>query len=407
MDVANAALGKAFVGKQISNQFTKLIYTDYLTAAAAKTKLELQIAGLEDGEEKTNLKKKLLEKNKAVEDILSGARAGEYAEKIAFVNNPVILNAFMSPTVELYTKSQFGKDYHLLNEEERTKADKSYEKYVSEAETNLDVVQAYKMFKIFKEKFQDPEVDEFVNNSELFKNYSTIQSILRPEEYDYSKEDLMYYVEQIKEGRTNDEFIDQFNLNKIGKKLSEEEKEKLVNDELLNRVESNPTLFKFGKNIKDYNSLLGSNYLLNPTNSKNKDIISRIRILVSQGGKIDNYTRQMIQSYLDSINNDLDTNKTFKKSILSLIENFNKEDLTNSKYERVYSLKEEEEKDIIDNLLEAYVNANPEFGNIMAENDINLGHILNKEEYLNQFIDFIKQAIINKALTIDENILSE
>ena len=406
MDVANAALGKAFVGKQISNQFTKLIYTDYLTAAAAKTKLELQIAGLEDGEEKTNLKKELLEKNKAVEDILSGARAGEYAEKIAFVNNPVILNAFMSPTVELYTKSQFGKDYHLLNEEERTKADKSYEKYVSEAETNLDVVQAYKMFKIFKEKFQDSKLDEFVN-SEFFTNYSTIQSILRPEEYDYSKEDLMYYVEQIKEGKTNDEFIDQLKLNKTGKKLSEEEKEKLVNDELLNRVESNPTLFKFGKNIKDYNPLLGSNYLLNPTNSKNKDIISEIRTLVSNGGKIDNYTRQMIQSYLDSINNDLDTNKTFKKSILSLIENFNKEDLTNSKYERVYSLKEEEEKDIIDNLLDAYVNANPQFGDIIAINNINLGHILNKEEYLNQFIDSIKQAIINKELTIDENILSE
>ena len=323
MNVANAALGKAFVGKQISNQFTKLIYTDYLTAAAAKTKLELQIIGLEDGDEKTKLSKELLEKNKAVEDILSGARAGEYAEKIAFVNNPVILNAFMSPTVELYTKSQFGKDYNSLNEEEKAKADKSYEKYVSEAETNLDVVKAYKMFKIFKEKFQDPEVDEFVNNSKIFKNYSTIQSILRPEEYDYSEEDLMGYVNDIKEGRTNDEIIDQFNLNKIGKKLSEEEKEKLVNDALLNLVESNPTMFNFGKNIKNYNFLLGSNYLLNPTSSKTENVIEKIRETISEGGKIDRYTRQMLRSYLDSINDDLDTDKTFKKSILSLIKNFN------------------------------------------------------------------------------------
>lgn len=407
MDVANAALGKAFVGKQISNQFTKLIYTDYLTAAAAKTKLELQIAGLEDGEEKTNLKKELLEKNKAVEDILSGARAGEYAEKIAFVNNPVILNAFMSPTVELYTKSQFGKDYILLNEEEKAKADKSYEKYVSEAETNLDVVKAYKMFKIFKEKFQDPEVDKFVNNSELFKNYSTIQSILRPEEYDYSEEDLMGYVNDIKEGRTNDEIIDQFNLNKIGKKLSEEEKEKLVNDALLNLVESNPTMFNFGKNIKNYNFLLGSNYLLNPTSSKPENVIEKIRETISEGGKIDHYTRQMLQSYLDSINDDLDTDKTFKKSILSLIKDFNKEDLSNSKYERTYSLKDEEDKDIIDKLLDAFVSIDEEFVNTMVENNINLFQLLNNEKYLNLFIHAIKQSIENEKLSIDKDILSE
>ena len=62
---------------------------------------------------------------------------------------------------------------------------------------------------MFKERFQ-PEINLFAN-SNLFTNYKTIQELIRPEEYDYSDEQKLKYVESIKEDKTNDELIDLYN----------------------------------------------------------------------------------------------------------------------------------------------------------------------------------------------------
>ena len=144
--------------------------------------------GLEEGDAKSKLKQQIDIHTNNINNILSGANAGEYAEKIAFVNNPNLLKAFISPTVEIYCKSQFGKNYNTLSDSKRLAVDESYKKYMDSVETNFDVVKAYKMFKMFKETFQS-EIGEFAN-SDFINNYKSVQSIVKPQENELSEDEM-------------------------------------------------------------------------------------------------------------------------------------------------------------------------------------------------------------------------
>ena len=49
-------------------------------------------------------------------------------KKIAFANNPDLVNVFLSPGVEAYSSYYVGKDYVDLNENEKKKVDADYKK---------------------------------------------------------------------------------------------------------------------------------------------------------------------------------------------------------------------------------------------------------------------------------------
>ena len=318
-DVVNMALVRPILAQGLSNNFTNLIYTEYLTEAAAKTKLALQLNGMENESEKGKIKAQIDIHTKNIENILTGANAGEYAEKIAFVNNKQLLDLFISPSVQIYAKSQYGKNYNGLSDSKKAIVDESYKQYLSRVKEDRDVVKAYKMFKMFKETFQT-DIAEF-KDSGFLETYKNVQDILLPKEVELSDEDMQEKMDLVREGMSDDEFIKQYNLNEVGNKLTDEQKKNLVDSTLKNYINNNPRIANINTHDTDpYNTLLGSNYVLDPFNKqRTSEIIDGLHEFVTNGGKLPKYTRDMLQSYLASVNNDLDTNKTLTKSIREAI----------------------------------------------------------------------------------------
>jgi len=110
----------------------------------------------------------------------------------------------------------------------------------------------------------------------------------------------------------------------------------------------------------------------------------------------------MLQSYLDSINNDLSTDTTLKKHILQVVSDGFKELNVSD-----YVLQENfENYNNLDKLLSAYASTTePSIQDAIIEGNISLKNIISNESTLNTFVEGIKNVLDSSG--IDLNLFSE
>lgn len=250
-DVLKGAMGRQLISQFMSNDATEMIYGEYLDLASQKTKLGMQYAAMPEGDGRSTIQKEIKKVDEKLEELLSGANAGKYAEKIAFVNNPELLNAFVNTTVESYSRQYFKKNYIDTTDEEKKVIDASFDKYTKSATSKKDVVTAYKLYTAFKKDFEG--ISEKFKQNNFSDNSKVIQDIFDEVTNTENAETIDTRIDNrrkslLSEGNTLDDLITKFSLNPLQDLLSEEQKLSKINDFLRVWVKANPIANKRADN---------------------------------------------------------------------------------------------------------------------------------------------------------------
>ena len=234
-EIINSALGRQLRAQLLIKDggMAKLIADDFNNVVSKVVKAKAKISSLADGEQPSETDKQIYNDAKQeLNDLLSGKRAGEYTEKLAFLLSPNINAPFLDSTVQLFTM-QFGKNYNTLNESERKKIDDLFKAYTSDDTDKKNA--AFKLFKYFRD-LTEPELKSISNESgnDVFKFRKQVQKELEDLKNSIidktiSKEELDEKEQLIKTEFNNlDDFISSYNLDPEGLLNNEEDKKKVV-----------------------------------------------------------------------------------------------------------------------------------------------------------------------------------
>lgn len=233
--IIDSALGRQIRAKLLMDQTNgaKIIADDFKNIFLRLTKAKAAINSVKDGEQPSEVDQQLYRDAKQdLEDLLSGKRAGEYTEKLAFLINPALNAPFMSATVQTFAL-QFGKNYSTLNDSERAKMDSLFKTYTIDDTSKANA--AYNLFKHFK-TLTEPELRSLSNesNTDAFNYRRKIQGELKSLEdsllsSNISKKEIDEQEKLIREEyKTPDEFISAYNLDPKGLLDNDSDKEAVV-----------------------------------------------------------------------------------------------------------------------------------------------------------------------------------
>lgn len=264
-EVVNNSLMKDFrlkqladtgVGEEILYDFQKQLQ-GLITAA-----IELKSAG-----DATNdigkIQKRYDEYKQRVDDTLSGKRAGEYAEMMAYKLNRGMMEPFAAPDIYAYSRYVKGVNYATATEEQKKDLEAEYEKYTkSDQQEKINL--GYEIFKNMKAdtadailKYRDSQIHSF--KTQLYNVISQLNDSQNVAKLPESE--LEEYRNEIRAGRSNDQIIADANLNPEEYVYSAQQKAQIV-ESYLNREIWNTDIGSDKKRPKP----LGKAYVKNLTN---------------------------------------------------------------------------------------------------------------------------------------------
>lgn len=262
------------------------------------------------------IKKKQGDFKQKLDNIISGKNSGEYIEKIAFRLSRSLNNPFVAPDIYSYARYAKGINYSTATDDQKKDLEKAYEGYAKLGEADK-----YNMgFEIWKNMKADvsPSIMKYRDSkvSAMKKQFYTIVEQLNSSQgiNRLSDDEIAAYKDEVRAGRTDDEIIEQNNLNPNGFNLSPTEKQETVDKYLTEeiwKVEDKDG--KMGKAYKQnlsnmikgvsQNMSVGVNPVLNQRRTAElQALFESIKNLVNQSGFIDNEIKDMIDSVINGYN---------------------------------------------------------------------------------------------------------
>lgn len=309
--IIDSAVNRQIMGNVLLSDSGKLniIGKDFVNTVTRLVKAKSKLDGYKDGETPSQSDQMAYNDAKQdLEDLLSGKRSAEYAERLAFNLSRTINKPYMTPDIFTFSAAR-GKDYNSLSETDKAEMDK----YFKEATTDDQVEeQAFKTFK-FITNIIDPDLNklstEFTNNPGLSQFSKAIKELTEKINLDfenrYLDKDLIEAERSrlLAEVRDDDSYIRENGVNPEGVNLTEDVKKELVNKIL------DYKLTKFKDNLIAKRRL----ELLNPGTGFNSNIIglddialreyaSKVMELAKQANYIDIPTYNSVKNLFDQYN---------------------------------------------------------------------------------------------------------
>lgn len=312
-DFRLAKLAESGVGEEILYDFQKQLQ-GLITAA-----IELKSAG-----DKTNdigkIQKRYDEFKQRVDDTLSGKRAGEYAEMMAYKLNRGMMEPFAAPDIYAYSKYIKGINYATATEEQRKDIEAEYEKY-TKADQQDKINLGYEIFKNMKAETSESILRYRDSQMYSFKKqlYDVVSKLNDSQNVAKLKDDeVQTYKDEVRAGRSNDQIIADANLNPEEYVYSAQQKAKLVdaylereiwNTDMGSKENPKPLGKAYVQNLKNMienmrqHMTIGVDPILNQRRTGELQVLfESINNIVQSTGFIDSETKELIDTAKQSYN---------------------------------------------------------------------------------------------------------
>lgn len=234
--IIDSAINRQIMGNVLLSDSGKLdiIGKDFVNTVTRLVKAKAKLSAYKDGETPSQSDQMAYDEAKNdLNDLMSGKRSAEYAERLAFNLSRTINKPYMTPDIFTFSAAR-GKDYNSLSEADKAEMDK----YFKEATTDDQVEeQAFKTYKYITGLIE-PDLQklstEFTNNPALSQFSKSIKELTEKMGEDFQKRFLdndLIKAEESRlwaEVRDNDSYIRENGANPNNIELDESTKEELV-----------------------------------------------------------------------------------------------------------------------------------------------------------------------------------
>ena len=328
------------------------IYEDYAKnldkLVEAKTQLDkLQESDADRGKWTSSLN----EAKQNIEDITTGKRTGEYAERLAFFLNRSISDPFIKLDITTFALSK-GINFNSANEKTKDLLQKEFQS-IQEGTLDWDET-SFKVFKKVRE-MSNPEILKYANN-EIFDYEKEFQEVFKEPEKELSEQELEEVYTKYLGGRSYNQFFKEFNLNPNNLSLTEEQKKEITksyiaHDTSFNLKNDNGFLTDvrtkvlnkwlqtaFNANLESGNKIGIDQIIALKNKQQLQDFLNKVETLGNRFGYVDTRTSKAIKKLINA-NNQIDVAGTLKNiftrnpdELRELIENSFSSNIEGSKF---------------------------------------------------------------------------
>lgn len=321
-EVVNNSLMKDFRLKQLADTGVgeEILY-DFQQQLQGLITAAIEMKSNPQDSEIGKIKQRYDEYKQKVDDTLSGKRAGEYAEMMAYKLNRGLMSPFAAPDIYAYSRYVKGINYATATEQQKKDLEADYEKY-TQSDQKEKINLGYEIFKNLKAETAEPILR--YRDSQMYKYKSQLYDVISKlnDSQNISKlsdTEIAEYKEEVRNGRSDDQIIADANLNPEENVYSAQQKAKIVDSYLEREIwNADPGSDKkrpkpFGKayvqnlknmleNMKQHMSI-GIDPILNQRRTGELQVLfESINNIVQSTGFIDAETKQMIDTVKQSYN---------------------------------------------------------------------------------------------------------
>lgn len=321
-EVVNNSLMKDFRLKQLADTGVgeEILY-DFQKQLQGLITAAIELKSASESSEVGKIKQRYDEFKQRVDDTLSGKRAGEYAEMMAYKLNRGLMSPFAAPDIYAYSRYVRGINYATATEQQKKDLEADYEKY-TQSDQQKKINLGYEIFKNMKAETAEPILK--YRDSQIYKFKSQLYDVISKlnDSQNISKlsdAEIVEYKEEVRNGRSDDQIIADAGLNPEENVYSAQQKAQIVDSYLEREIwNSNPGSDKkhpkpFGKayvqnlknmleNMKQHMSI-GVDPILNQRRVGELQVLfESINNIVQSTGFIDAETKEMIDTAKQSYN---------------------------------------------------------------------------------------------------------
>ena len=301
------------------------IYDDYSNNLDKLVEAKVQLDKLGDTDaDRGQWTSALNEAKQNIEDITTGKRTGEYAERLAFFLNRSISDPFIKLDITTFAMSK-GINFSNANEKTRDLLQREFES-IQQGTFNWDEA-AFKVFKKVRE-MSNPEILKF-SNDEIFDYEQEFQDIFKDSEKELTVKEVDEVYNKYLGGKSYNQFFKDYELNPNNLKFTEDQRKEIVrnyiakdisfnlaNDngfanDVRNKVLSKWLETAYNANL-ELGNRIGTDQLIALKNKQQlHEFVLKVQGLGNRFGYIDTRTSKAIKKLINA-NNQIDVHGTLK-----------------------------------------------------------------------------------------------